>query len=244
MYQVILCEDDRRLCNQMNYFFKMNSARVVFEVVSSGEELIEKIKMGNRYDVFILGNMMRPYNGITIAKELRGMGISSEIILISGVDCFYYDAFEVEAFRYIKKPIDWTLFRKCMQQVIEKINTNNKYFYFKKDTKISKILISDILYFESSRRLIRVVTTTGDYNFYDRLDHVEEIIMKKSGYFIRTHKSYLINSEHIDKYDYSKVYLYNEECLPISENKRSSVRNEFLSYIDGMLCGYGEKVAK
>ena len=88
MYQVILCEDDRRLCNQMNYFFKMNSARVVFEVVSSGEELIEKIKMGNRYDVFILGNMMRPYNGITIAKELRGMGISSEIILISGVDCF------------------------------------------------------------------------------------------------------------------------------------------------------------
>lgn len=237
MYQIILCEDDRRIVRQMNNFFQMNSVKVQFEAVATGEELLEKIKNGANYDIYIVGNMLRPFNGIAIVKALRERGIKNEIMLLSGVEGYYEDAFELEIFRYIKKPINWIHYRKCIQKAVEKINSNNRYFYYRKDSNICKILISDILYFESSRRVVNIVTKSGIVTYYDRLDMVETNIRQKNCYFIRIHKSYLVNIEQVAQYDYSKLYLYNEQSLPISENKRGEIKDEYMSYIDGMVCG-------
>lgn len=244
MYRIILCDDDKRLSAQMEYFFKMNPIEICFEAVSDGEELLRLVREKNVYDVFIIGNMLKKFNGIQIAKKLREIGVNGEIIFVSGIDGFYLDAFEVDAFRFMKKPMDWGKFRNCMQLLFEKLNRNNKYFYYKKENVISKIPFDQILYFESSRRVINIVTTYGTFHYYDRLDAVEEYIKQKNCFFIRIHKSYLVNSLHITQYEYSKLYLINDEFLPISENKRTSTRQEYLNYIDGFVCGITNKAAR
>lgn len=244
MYHIILCDDDKRLGAQMEYFFEMNPIEVCFEVVSEGEELLKRIRENNIYDVCIIGNMLKKLNGIQIAKKLRELGVSSEIIFVSGIDGFYLDAFEVGAYRFIKKPIEWSKFRMCMQSLFEKLNWNNKYFYYKKENVISKIPFDQILYFESSRRVINIVTTYGTFQYYDRLDAVQEYINQKNCCFIRIHKSYLVNSLHITQYEYSKLYLANDEFLPISENKRTSTRQQYLNYIDGFVCGITKKAVR
>ena len=244
MYNVVLCDDDKRIAAQMEYFFHASTSFIKFQVVATGERLLELIKEGQAFDIFVIGNMLKKNNGIMIAKELRSLGIQSEIIFISGIDCYFYDAFEVEAFRFIKKPLDWNVFKNSIQQVIERINKNNKYFFYKKENVINKIAIDDILYFESSRRMIDVVTVHGTYSYYDRLDTVEAHISQKNCGFMRIHKSYLVNSYHIAKYEYSKLHLSNGESLPISENKRIQVRQLFLDYIDGFVCGITEKAVR
>ncbi|MDO5520252.1 MAG: LytTR family DNA-binding domain-containing protein [bacterium] len=244
MYRIILCDDDKRLSAQMEYFFKMNPIKVSFETVTEGEELLQRIDEGNEYDIYFIGNMLKKLNGIHIAKELRELGMTGEIVFISGVEGFFTDAFEVDAFRFMKKPLDWKKFRNCVQLLIEKLNVNNKYFYYKKENMISKIPFDSILYFESSRRVINIVTTNGTYSYYDRLDAVEEYIRHKNCFFIRIHKSYLVNSLHITQYEYSKLYLVNNEFLPISENKRMSTKQEYMNYIDGFVCGITSKAVR
>ena len=241
MFHVVLCDEDKRLGAQMEYFFQMNSTKIEFEIVPTGEALLARVKEGTTYDIYFIGNMLKKLNGVQIAKELRQVGVSSDIVFISGIDCYYYDAFEVEAFRFIKKPIDWIVFREIVQLLLERINHNNKYFYFRQDNIIHKIALEDILYFESARRIINVITNHGSYSFYDRLDFVEEQIQLKNNNFLRIHKSYLVNASHISQYEYSKLYLVNEQALPISENKRIEIRNTFYNYIDGFVCGITKK---
>ncbi len=244
MYNVILCDDDKRTASQMEYFFRASTSFIKFQVVATGEDLMELVEEGKQFDIYIIGNMIKKHNGIMIAKELRRLGIQSEIIFISGVDCFFYDAFEVQAFRFIKKPLDWNQFRDSIQQAVERINHNNRFFFYKKENIIHKIVIDDILYFESSRRVIDIVTVKGTYSYYDRLDMVEEYISKKNFCFMRCHKSYLVNCHHVSKYEYSKLHLTNGEFLPISENKRIQTRQLFLNYIDGFVCGVTEKAVR
>ncbi len=244
MYNVVLCDDDKRIAAQMEYFFHASTSFITFQVVTTGERLLDLIREGHSYDIFIIGNMLKKNNGIMIAKELRNLGVQSDIIFISGIDCYFYDAFEVEAFRFIKKPLDWNVFKNCIQQVIERINKNNKYFFYKKENIIHKIAIDDIIYFESSRRMIDVVTVNETHSYYDRLDLVEKYIAQKNCGFMRIHKSYLVNSYHISQYEYSKLHLSNGESLPISENKRIQIRQVFLDYIDGFVCGITEKVVR
>ena len=244
MYNVVLCDDDKRIAAQMEYFFHASTSFIKFQVVATGERLIELVKEGNEFDIFVIGNMLKKKNGIMIAKELRNLGIRSDIIFISGIDCYFYDAFEVEAFRFIKKPLDWNVFKDSIQQVIERINKNNKYFFYKKENIIHKIAFDDIIFFESSRRMIDVVTVHGTYSYYDRLDSVESYIAQKNCGFMRIHKSYLVNSHHINKYEYSKLHLSNGELLPISENKRIQIRQIFLDYIDGFVCGITERAVR
>lgn len=244
MYNVVLCDDDKRIAAQMEYFFHASTSFIKFQVVATGERLIELVKGGDEFDILVIGNMLKKKNGIMIAKELRSLGVRSDIIFVSGIDCYFYDAFEVEAFRFIKKPLDWNVFKDCIQQAIERINKNNKYFFYKKENVINKIAIEDILYFESSRRMIDIVTVNGTHTYYDRLDTVESYISQKNYGFMRIHKSYLVNSHHVTKYEYSKLHLSNGEFLPISENKRIQIRQTFLDYIDGFVCGITEKAVR
>lgn len=237
MIQIVLCEEDKKLAAQMEYFFQMNSTKISFTWIPTGEGLVEQVNNGAKYDIYIIGNMLQRFNGISVAKKLRDLGVTSDIMFISGVDYYFYDAFEVEAFRFMKKPIDWKAFRLCIQKMIDRIHRNHKYFYFKKDNTVHKIALSDILYFESCRRTINIITNHGIYSYYDRLDLVEQFIRERNCYFIRIHKSYLVNVEHISEYEYSKMHLVNEQSLPISENKRITIRNEYYNYIDGCICG-------
>ncbi len=239
MYRIALCDDDKRLMAQMDYFFKMNTDNVEFKPFIYGEDLLEAIYDGAQFDIIIIGNMLKKLNGIMVAKEIRRLGIKSYLIFISGIECFYYDAFEVEAFRFMKKPIDWKKFRICIQMIIEKLNDNNRFFFYKKDNIIYKLPIKDVLFFESCRRVINIVTENGTSSYYDRLDLVEEYIRNKNFTFLRIHKSYLVNSSKIEQYEYSKIRMPGGLELPISENKRNIVRNEYMEFIDNYVCGYG-----
>lgn len=57
---------------------------------------------------------------------------------------------------------------------------------------------------------------TRDGNMYTTSQTLKDIQEKLSAYFIRTHKSYLINSNFIEGYNQKHVFLKNNLCFNIS----------------------------
>lgn len=237
MFHAVLYDTDKRIISQMDYFFKIHAKNFQLTIFSQEEDLIQSITNHNHYDLILIGIGLTNSNGIQIAKQIRNLEIDSHIVFISNLECYYYDAFEVEPFRFFKKPIDWKLFFNMLQVLQERLDNNNKYFYFKKENVIHKIRFDDILYFESRRRVVNVITCHDTFSYYDKLDSVEDYIREKNNYFIRIHKSFLVNSKHISQFEYTKVHLNNETTLPISENKRISIRDKYMDYIGGFVCG-------
>lgn len=95
----------------------------------------------------------------------------------------------------------------------------NHFIYYKRPQYVTTPL-SDILYFSSEGRRIRLIsqiTDDSENEFYDKLDNVEEQLSKKKCHFVRIHKSYLVNTQYIASYDKNHLKLITGECLNISK---------------------------
>ena len=120
--------------------------------------------------------------------------------------------FEVEPFRFLKKPLQREqledVFLKAQKRIEEK---QKSYYRFQFGKTVIQVLQKDILYFESAGRKVIVHTVEKQYEYYDKLDQVEEKL--KEGHFLRIHKAYLVNIENIEAFQYERVALIDGTLL-------------------------------
>lgn len=94
------------------------------------------------------------------------------------------------------------------------INKSNFTYFIR--PKFFSYPISNILYFASSGRQTTLVSTEDEWQFYRKLDSVEQQLMYKNGKFVRIHKSYLVNVHFISSFDKNSITLKNGCILSIS----------------------------
>ena len=96
-------------------------------------------------------------------------------------------------------------------------------FQYKVGSETYTISTSDIIYFRSMDRMIRIITTTGEDVFYSSLENVQKEVSRHR--FILIHRSYLVNYKHVTTRRYNEVVMSNEDVIPISRSKRKELRN-------------------
>lgn len=67
-------------------------------------------------------------DGIALARRLRSMTLHQQplIVFVTGYDCYVYEAFDVEAFQYLIKPIDEVRFAELFRRAVQRIATETK----------------------------------------------------------------------------------------------------------------------
>lgn len=88
-----------------------------------------------------------------------------------------------------------------------------------------RIAYNDILYFQSEGRKINIVMKDGIETFYGKLSAMEE---KVPEFFLRIHKSYLVNQNYVKEFTYEWVKMINGDILNISKANRAKVRRKIL----------------
>jgi len=162
-------------------------------VANSGEELLEKIK-DERFDIFLLDIQMGGLNGIEIAKKIREKDNEAIIVFMTGYRKYTLEAFEINAFHYLIKPIMPEKFRNLMKRVLKRFHEikvhreNTQKFILKTQSMIMKIDYKDILYFEKDFRKIKIYTVKGNYDFYGSFKAL--LTELDQNIFIRCHQSY------------------------------------------------------
>ena len=79
------------------------------------------------------------------------------------------EAFDVHAFNYIVKPVTQQKVDKIVTQLEEVINARNDKLTFRYNRELINAYYDDIVYMESSKRIINLVTTNMEYQFMPRL---------------------------------------------------------------------------
>ena len=95
----------------------------------------------------------------------------------------------------------------------------NEYFFVKSGTQLRKILLQEILFFESRKEYVRVVTQTFEVMTYRRLKDIEAQLSMP---FTRVHNSYIVNIAQLHKIQDNHVYI-GEMQIPIGEKFREGV---------------------
>lgn len=233
MIKVGICDDDQRFLSQMEQSIEELEEKYHYEVqielYSDGKELLEDFEKGIGFDLIFLDIEMKQLDGIKTAQKIRECDYHMLIVYVSSYEEYLMQLFEVEPFRFLKKPLQKEqledVFLKAQRRIQEK---QKSYYRFQFGKTMVQVLQKDILYFESAGRKVLVHTMEKQYEYYDKLDKVEEKL--NGARFLRIHKAYLVNVDNIEAFQYERVALIDGTVLNISEKNRARVRNEFWKY--------------
>lgn len=237
MINIALCDDDKYLLSELENILlgiaKNKNLKINVETYSDGFDLEKDINKGEQFDILFLDIEMTQ-DGIVTARKIRKKGIESLIIYMSNYEQYLKELFEVDTFRFLEKPLKKQKVEKYLLEAVQQLEDNNKYFSYQYNRQMRRVRIKDIIYFESDRRKILLHKKNGDVvEFYGKLDDVETSLNRNEEKFLRTHKSFLINSIYILGWRNTKLELEGEIYVPISEEQQKIVRKKYSNITRG-----------
>ncbi len=181
-------------------------------------DLIKKELSENHfaYDTLLLDAQDR--NCLNIARYVRSQNFVSSIIFVAvkgkrNPDIFLYRPSAVltnlENNEQIKRALVWT----CQEYI-----RANPIFTIRNKEEILRIPYSDILWFESRRRIVILHSRKQEISFYAKLSDVYELLPGEL--FLRCHQSYIVNCNKISRIDKVQncIYLTTGHTIGMSKN--------------------------
>ena len=156
---------------------------------------------------------------------LRTLKNPPKVIFTTAFRKYAIEGFDLNAVDFLLKPISFERFLQAVNKVMQ-LNINigenptglnepdqsHPFLYFRADRKMIKVFLEDILYIESLKDYIKVVTTDKVIISKQSISSLVEILPKDA--FIRVHRSYIIAINKIDSYDTDTIQIEKEE-IPI-----------------------------
>lgn len=118
------------------------------------------------------------------------------LIAIAADDGHAQELIELEVFRLLVKPLNEVMFDKYFYEALSKFPIISKVYNFQYNRIQYKILLNEIIYFQSDKRITYIITNNKInkiYSCYKSLNKVESEVLVLSNLFCRIHQSFLIS---------------------------------------------------
>lgn len=231
MLNIAICDDDIQVTGEMDTLIlkvaKQMFVDVEVEVFWNGENLVESVEKGNRFDIIFLDIEMKKEDGISAAKRIRNIDKNVLIIYVTSYENHMKESFAVRPFQFLVKPVSEEVFKTCFKAAYEEITSGDYYFRYSFHRVNHKVAIRDILYFESNKRKITIVTERGSFELYGKLNEIERSLKSCKSSFLRVHQSFLVNYKHVQSQAYSYVLMDNGKQISISEDRRKMISEQY-----------------
>ena len=227
--KIAICDDEMRfhveLKKCMEQYAKLRALDIVYDDYMCGKDLIETNK---KFDIIFMDYQMNYLNGLDTARKLRNKNNNTTIIFLTSYPNIVFDAFEVNTFRFLMKPINMPKLISAMDDYLKSQDSSN-YIMLKIDDVVKKINQNDIVYVEASDKYCYIRTVDDNILYKKTLAELEDSL--SLDIFFRCHRSYLINFNHIISHTSKDITFDNNEKALISKTKLSSFKSAFLAHI-------------
>ncbi len=231
MYDVGICDDGKNTCiaieNMLLHYAEEKAVQLNIQIWYTGEGLRDYLAQSGHLDILFLDIELYKMTGIEVGsyirKELDNMGL--QIIYISWKSSYAQQLFKTQPLDFLIKPITQEQINDTMETAEKIITRKNERFEFQQGKDYHYLPMGDIVYFESERRKVKIVTLQKTYEFYGNLKKIMKRLPKD---FIVIHQSFIVNKQHISRYTYEMVELVTGTTLVISQIKRKQVRESLL----------------
>lgn len=177
--------------------------------------------------------------GLLGTNFIRTINNPPKVIFTTAYRKFALEGFELNAVDYLLKPISFDRFimgvNKVLQLNFQPINEvpqatelipehNHPFLYLRADRKMVKILFNEILFIESLKDYIKIVTINKTIVSRQSISSLENMLPK--GSFLRIHRSFIVAINRIDS--------FNGEIIDIAKNELP-IGRLFKHYVNSQL---------
>lgn len=233
---IAVCDDEsitlKHNCTYIDNLSKKYKVDANIVSFCSGADLLDYMEHNEAIDIAFLDVDMKGMNGIQTAGMMTRRNPRTVIIFITGHKEFAYDAFTVEAFSFLVKPIDPDrldrIFKKAVLQVNDLMNRKlRSSLIITEDNIKKKISQSAILYIERIESRSFIVTKTSRHGVYETITSLES---RLEDYFLRINQGIIVNLNEVAGVQRTQVTMKAGEIFPIGRTYYKHVKERYLSY--------------
>ncbi len=179
----------------------------------------------NVVDLIFLDIHLPKLKGMAFLKTLTD---PPAVIITTAYHQYAVEGFELNVTDYLLKPIEFERFLVAVNKVkkaqVEKPAENQEkdFIFLNVQKKKVKILFSEIVFIESQREYIRIVTTKKEYLSKMSTHEMESLL--PSNLFKRIHRSFIISVNKIESYTAEAVEV-NGISIPVGRGYKDVIEN-------------------
>lgn len=229
--KIAICDDSGETRLEISRLVKKQQERAEIDFFVSGEELLSA---DTEYDIIFLDIAMKKLSGIETAKRLRESsekrgGKKSIIVFITAFKDYMNEAFDVNAFHYLIKPVDGEKFSEVFSRAAKETDfaSDGGYVMIKSGGIMQKLFLHDIYYVESSNKKAIFHTSRGVFDTYGKMEELEKSLGES---FYRCHRCFLVNMESVRAYGVDEITVINGERLLLAKKKYGEFVKAYLRY--------------
>lgn len=221
--RIALCDFDQESMKKTKaaiyHYANRNRLDLIIDEYRSGKTLLSS---GVSYSMVFLEYLTGSLNGLETAKILR-RNSKCAIVFLTGRTDFILDSFQVSPFRFLVKPSSNQQIFTVMNDYFRDFGYNHPILikstedYIQADT-------SDIFYIEANNKHCIVHLKNEGIPCTQTMAKVYETLPKS--HFCKINRAYIVNTEHVWKYNNDRLILTNKEKLHITRNYLKSFKED------------------
>ena len=200
MLNFVLCDDNlnivKKLKEMLEILFIKNDIDAKIGLCTDKPKEVIQYEKHNVVDVLILDiNLNSNISGIDLAKEIRKHNKKVYLIFSTGHLEYSLVAYSVKTFDYLPKPITLERLEVTLNRLLEDLNntSSKKFIQLDKKTFINE---KEINYIKKDGMKLVFCSSSGNYETYSSFNKIKNILPEN---FVRCHKSYIANTDTIQK---------------------------------------------
>lgn len=234
MYQIVICDKDFSFREEFYCQLEQVTRNLFMEcsIIQCKEaKKVEEIFRNRKpIDLLFLGIPLGKSSGFELGKYIREelCNFHTQIVYVSQKTEYTLQLFETMPFDFLLQPISEEKLQNTMKRFLKKQEQvgMESFLGYKEGKTTGMIPYNEILYFQSASPKIIVYTLNGTKEFYSKLSDIEKQLPE---YFVRIHKSYIVNTHFVRKYCYNSVSLSDKLSLPISRSCKKQARDYLIT---------------
>lgn len=227
--KIAICDDERIFTDIFREKLEMTAEKCGIEcTVSAFLNGAEMISMLNRFDAVFLDVDMPGLSGEETAEYIIGLEKTLPIIFVTNHDDFVFSSFRYRPFGFLRKRYIDSELEDIIKRLDKYLAEIERCYTFNSHNKLISVRFNDINYIEVYGHETLVHTANAVLTTSKALSVIEKELSEYG--FIRTHKSYIVNTRYIFSVERNSIILSNGENLPVSRNKLTDVKQMMIKF--------------
>lgn len=240
MITIAVCDDcpnDLRMLGEMvaGYAARRPQFEIVMKSFSSPHELLAHVEQGRFYDIYVLDILMPGVGGIELGRYIRERNDSCAILFSTVTPEYALDAFCVQAQNYLVKPFHPEAFCRSLDRAIRCLKEDGtRGISFRTSEGLTFLPFHQITYISLAERRMEFHQTDGTVTRSLALrGSFEEALadLLTVPRFLQTHKSFVVNMDHVHMSGSSQMVLDDKTVVPMSARRQAAALDRYFTYL-------------
>ncbi|HJA28999.1 MAG TPA: LytTR family DNA-binding domain-containing protein [Candidatus Olsenella pullicola] len=233
-----ICEDDAQvldlLAQSLRRTFAQRGVEAAFDRFAGAEELLAALPPEpGRYDVFFLDIEMGGMDGIELCRQIKRAHAGALVVFVSNKEELVFQSIEVQPFRFVRKSHFVEEQARVVEAIVRELSRSRERFIALEDAGTGRSWRLDV-------NALSYVEVRGRYCHF-HAHGSEEIVIRcrlldveqrlEGQRFLKPHRSFLVNADHVLCVDRSAVRLDDGSEVPLSRSRVTETRQELMRYV-------------